>query len=190
MCEPPCPAKFLSLLSFLPIGLLTVNYDLEEFVNSKGVFFDVLGVVVPEVHSVLEDVIPIQTLLFTHFIELGRLDSPFSREVGPEGLHVPELPRDLNSTINHLIMKLNVGENFMFDQVTGQSSVTITGYVLFDLTPNKGDLFIKDVGDGRAGLFTLVEQPEIYTVTADKCYGIEARMIGFVTQAIIVDFFF
>ncbi|QDH47060.1 virion structural protein [Aeromonas phage D3] len=87
--------------------------------------------------------------------------------------------------INHLIMKLNVGENFMFDQVTGQSSVTITGYVLFDLTPNKGDLFIKDVGDGRAGLFTLVEQPEIYTVTADKCYGIEARMIGFVTQAIM-----
>lgn len=86
--------------------------------------------------------------------------------------------------INHLILKLNQGNSFTYDNVRAEVNDVISGYVLFDLTPNKGDLFIKDIGDGRAGLWTLVEQPEIFTVAADKCYGFEARLTAVVTQEI------
>lgn len=87
--------------------------------------------------------------------------------------------------INGLIVKLTQLNGFTFDNIKGEVGDRIGGYVMFDLTPNKGDLFIKDVGDGRAGLFTLVEEPEIFNVTVDKCYGFEAQLTGIVTQEIM-----
>lgn len=87
--------------------------------------------------------------------------------------------------IRNLIVKLDDGNgSFNFDQTNAQSELTYTGYVIFDLTPNKGDLFIKDIGDGRAGLFKLTEQPEIRSIAADKCYYFEAKLFGVVTEEI------
>lgn len=87
--------------------------------------------------------------------------------------------------INHLIVKLNGKPAYTFDNIKAESNDTINGFVLFDLVPNIGDLLIKDIGDGRAGLYKLTEQPEIFTTAADKCYGFEARLVAIVTQSIM-----
>lgn len=87
--------------------------------------------------------------------------------------------------IHELIIKVDNGNgNYNFDPVNGQGSNQLTGYVLFDLTPNKGDLFVKDIGDGRAGLYVITQQPEIRTIHADKCYYIEAELTAVMTNTI------
>jgi hypothetical protein len=87
--------------------------------------------------------------------------------------------------VNDLIIKIDNGNgNFNFIPESGQATHQLTGYVLFDLTPNKGDMFIKDIGGGKAGLYTVTEQPEIRTIQADKVYYIEATLEAVMTQAI------
>lgn len=87
--------------------------------------------------------------------------------------------------INNLIIKIDNGNgNFNFTPGNRQATHVLTGYVLFDLAPNKGDLFVKDIGSGKAGLYVITEQPEIRTIQADKCYYIEATLEAEMTQAI------
>lgn len=87
--------------------------------------------------------------------------------------------------VHNLIIKIDNGNgNYNFDAMNGQGSNQLTGYVLFDLTPNKGDLFVKDIGDGRAGLYILTQQPELRTIHADKCYYIEAELTAVMTNQI------
>ena len=87
--------------------------------------------------------------------------------------------------INNFIMKIDDGKgNYNFNPENAQSTHNLQGYVLFDLVPNIGDLFIKDIGDGRAGLYMINVQPEVMTIHADKCYRIEAEMQAIVTQTI------
>lgn len=88
--------------------------------------------------------------------------------------------------VHNLILKLDPGNgNFNFNPEPGQVEHFLNGYILFDLTPNIGDLFIKDIGDGRAGLYTLIAQPEIFTIGVDKVYRFEARLIAVVTAEIM-----
>lgn len=87
--------------------------------------------------------------------------------------------------VANLILKVDSGNgNFNFLPQSGQVEHRISGYILFDLTPNKGDLFIKDIGDGKAGLYTITEQPELRTIQADKVYFFEATLEAVMTQAI------
>lgn len=87
--------------------------------------------------------------------------------------------------VNNLIIKVDNGNgNFNFIPESAQVTHQLTGYVLFDLVPNKGDLFIKDIGGGKAGLYTITEQPEIRTIQADKVYYIEATLEAVMTQSI------
>lgn len=87
--------------------------------------------------------------------------------------------------ISNLIIKFDTISGYNFDPAKAQSTDVISGYVLFDLTPNENDLFIRDIGDGRAGLYQIFEQPEIKTVAADKCYYITARLQAVVTETIM-----
>lgn len=88
--------------------------------------------------------------------------------------------------VHNLIYKQDSGNgNFNFNPENRESEHTIAGYLLFDLTPNIGDLLIKDIGDGRAGLYVLHNQPEIRTIAADKCYYFEATLTAIVNKAIM-----
>lgn len=87
--------------------------------------------------------------------------------------------------INNLIVKLETNRSFSFDQQRAEIGDVISGYVLFDLAPGIGDLLIKDIGDGRAGLYTVFENPEPRTYHADKCYQFEARLLAVVTEQIM-----
>lgn len=88
--------------------------------------------------------------------------------------------------INRLIVKMDDGNgNTNFDTERAEIGHSVYGYVLFDLAPGIGDLFITDIGDGRAGLYVLETQPEIARVHADKVYHFEAKLEAIVTAEIM-----
>lgn len=87
--------------------------------------------------------------------------------------------------INNFIMKIDDGRgSYNFNPENAQSVHILQGYVLFDIAPNIGDLFIKDIGDGKAGLYMVNVQPEVMTIHSDKCYRIEAELQCEVTAQI------
>lgn len=87
--------------------------------------------------------------------------------------------------VHNMILKIDNGNgNYNFVPDSGIGTHQLTGYLLFDLTPNIGDVFIKDIGDGRAGLYVINAQPELRTITADKVYYFEAMLETVVTAQI------
>lgn len=87
------------------------------------------------------------------------------------------------SLIKNLIIK-QTDESFNFDGATATSNKPGSAYVIFGLAPILGDVFIADIGDGNAGLFTITEQPRINEFTANKVYLITFIMQTIVTQEI------
>lgn len=63
----------------------------------------------------------------------------------------------------------------------GQEAIIRT---LFDLAPVPFDVFIADIGDGRAGLFQCYDEPRLRTVAVDKIYEINIRLIAIVDKTI------
>lgn len=80
--------------------------------------------------------------------------------------------------IKNLIVKQEGGGAFSFDPANGESTKVYNGWVIFDLTPNRGDCFVVDIGDGRAGLMHITEQPEPRNFTANKVFYITYQMSG------------
>ena len=120
---------------------------------------------------------PTRTIFYRQY--LGRSTEQISFQ--PESIETYQS----YTRINNMIVKVDNGNgNYNFLPETGQATHQLTGYVLFDLVPNKGDLFIKDIGGGKAGLYTITEQPELRTIQADKVYYIEATLEAVMTQAI------
>lgn len=86
--------------------------------------------------------------------------------------------------INDMIMKFDGKPAYSFDTDTAESSETGAAYVIFELTPIVGDVFIRDIGDGRAGIYTVEGQPELRSFAADKVYYITFKLLGVMTQSI------
>lgn len=76
---------------------------------------------------------------------------------------------------------------FNFNEETGISTKTGSGYVITGLAPLLGDTFIADIGDGNAGFFTITEKPRITEFTANKVYEIQYTMQGIVTPEIAAE---
>lgn len=61
-------------------------------------------------------------------------------------------------------------------------SVTGSGHAYPFLTPNKGDMFIGNIGDGKLGLFTITTARR-ETFLKDSTYAIEWKMVSNLTEA-------
>lgn len=69
-------------------------------------------------------------------------------------------------------LKLQGALSSSFDSETHVATVTGTAIVYPFIKPNKGDAFIADVGDGKAGQFTVTESNAL-SILNETCYQIE-----------------
>ena len=85
-------------------------------------------------------------------------------------------------------MDLKVSAPLTFDQEQTSTYMNATGsaYTFPFLTPNKGDMFVADVGDGRAGVFALTSVKRM-TILKDSVYEISYQMVSYLTQERLED---
>lgn len=83
--------------------------------------------------------------------------------------------------IQGIDIKVNQPLDISQDERIRTFSVTGAGHTYPAVTPNVGDMIIGNIGDGRAGMFT-VTAARRETYMRDSTYAIEWKMVGFVTQ--------
>jgi len=89
--------------------------------------------------------------------------------------------------IRNLILKLQ--GSLSISPETETSVMTITGSAKLypiGLIPNRGDAFIADIGDGRAGQFTITESTPL-TIMKERCYEISFTLARFATHEMITE---
>lgn len=80
--------------------------------------------------------------------------------------------------IKGLILKIDGDKSPSFDDEFGVITEQGVAFVMFDLAPIIGDVFIADIGDGLTGLYAISSPPRIRTITMDKVYEIDFKMIA------------
>ncbi|UVD32098.1 indole-3-glycerol phosphate synthase/phosphoribosylanthranilate isomerase [Vibrio phage phiKT1028] len=86
--------------------------------------------------------------------------------------------------IRNLVYKRDGDPSRNWNEERYEVNQTWMGYFLFDLTPLKGDIFVQDIGDGRAGLVQLTKTPEPMSMARDKVYYCECTLLEEMTQEI------
>jgi len=84
--------------------------------------------------------------------------------------------------IRKMIIKFEGDGSFDFNPEKAESSVAGSGWVAFGAPPIRGDVFIAEITDGRAGLFQITEQVEPPAFTANKVWHITWRMVGILQE--------
>jgi hypothetical protein len=88
--------------------------------------------------------------------------------------------------INGIDIKVNQPLDISQDERIRTFSVTGAGHTYPALTPNQGDMMIGDIGDGRAGLFTITSARR-ETYMRDSTYAVEWKMVGFLSAQQMAD---
>ena len=83
-------------------------------------------------------------------------------------------------------LKVTSPLSFSQDPTLRTMEVRGSGITYPFLVPNKGDMFVADVGDGRVGVFTITESTRA-TILKDSVYNIEYGMVGELTNATLAD---
>lgn len=80
--------------------------------------------------------------------------------------------------INSMVLKLEGGLQYNQDPTTSVMQVTGSGTILPAFAPNKNDMFLMDVGDGRQGVFTLT-QCSASTIMRSTAYRVSFEMVSY-----------
>lgn len=96
-------------------------------------------------------------------------------ELGPLQLDRPSTHQAYR-LIKNLDLRVTQGLSFSYDAQTGVTTATGAGIGYPFLTPNKGDMFVGDIGDGRVGLFTITESTRS-TILKDSVYNVEWTLV-------------
>lgn len=80
--------------------------------------------------------------------------------------------------IRKLIIKSEGDGSANFNPEKAEMGITYTGWITFDVAPIRGDVWISEITDGRAGLFQITQQPEFPAFSANKVYRITFEMVG------------
>lgn len=104
-----------------------------------------------------------------------------SIEPKPLDLHLPPIEQQYRYLKK---VPLKVTSALSFQQMDTQTNTMVTtggGFTYPFLTPNIGDMFVADIGDGRAGLFTIT-RAERATILKDSVYNVEWIMVSEATM--------
>lgn len=100
-------------------------------------------------------------------------------------------PKDLNPSddqpyqqyehIKRYQMKLQGDLSTSFDNAQNRATVTGTAIIYPKLIPNKGDVVVGDMGDGRAGRFTVTQVTQ-KSFFGNTCYEIDLELASIMTK--------
>jgi len=85
--------------------------------------------------------------------------------------------------VKDFLLKLQSSLSPSYDSETQVANVTGTAVVFPPTRPNKGDVFIADIGDGRAGLFTVTSVQKL-NYMKEACFQIEVEWTKLVSPQI------
>lgn len=104
-----------------------------------------------------------------------------SVEPKPLDLHLPPIEQQYRY-LKRIPLKVTQGLSFTHMDTTSNTMVaTGSGFTYPFLTPNVGDMFVADIGDGRAGLFTIT-RVERATILRDSVYNVDWIMVSEATM--------
>lgn len=83
--------------------------------------------------------------------------------------------------VKGFILKLQDSLSPSIDPETQIATVTGSATIFPYLKPNKGDAFVADIGDGRAGQFTITDVQK-KTILKETCYEVSFVLARFMTQ--------
>lgn len=104
-----------------------------------------------------------------------------SIEPKPLDLHLPPIEQQYRYLRR---VPLKVTSPLTFTQMDTQSNTMVatgSGFTYPFMTPNLGDMFVADIGDGRAGLFTIT-RVERATILKDSVYNVDWVMVSEATM--------
>lgn len=169
----------------MPIVNLPPNPPLPESIPKQNV-----SVVAPSYkHSVVDtQVTPLQSLI-THIEGSSWIGNHYSQVVASDEELSEFQPNQMTPyqqyhLIRDMESKIQGGLNFSTDSETGV--LTVTGTVIYypSIIPNRGDVWIADIGDGRAGQFTIISV-EAKSYFQQTCYEAQLELARFVDPALI-----
>lgn len=129
-----------------------------------------------------------KTSLLTHVEGASWTVSYYSQVLAKDGaLSGQNLDRDAvyQQYRNIIDLELKVTSPLSQSQDTTSKAITVTGQANVypcGLIPNEGDMFIADVGDGRAGVFRITSS-EQRTIFKDTAWTIDYLLIDYATPA-------
>lgn len=86
--------------------------------------------------------------------------------------------------IKSLVYKRDGDPSRNWNEERYEVNQTWVGYFVFDLQPLKADIFVQDIGDGRAGLIQLTKTPEPMSIAKDKVYMCECTLLAEMNETI------
>jgi hypothetical protein len=89
--------------------------------------------------------------------------------------------------LNKINLKVTSGLTFSQDPQTRTMTATGSGITYPFMVPTEGDMFIADIGDGRAGVFTITSATRA-TILRDSVYNVEWTMVSELTEERVADF--
>lgn len=111
---------------------------------------------------------------------LGLDDEPGSQELFKDAVH------QQYKLIDRLELKVTGALSPSQDTTNKEFEVGGEATLYPPVIPNKGDMFLADVGDGREGVFAIVETTRL-SILKDTCYSIRYTLIDYATEQRRVD---
>ena len=134
-------------------------------------------------HSIVESVVPPETSMLSLVPGTPTINEYYRQRLEGDEEPGPFNPDDSATyqsyvRIRKLIIKDDGDGAYNFDPTKAEAGTNYTGSVVMEIPPIRGDVFIRDIGDGNAGLFQITEQIEPPAFTANKVYRITFVMVG------------
>lgn len=141
-------------------------------------------------HSLVDTKITPHSSLLTHIEGASWTVDYYSQVVGRDEQLSPLQPSQPEVYQQYLLIKgyeMKLQGSLSPGQDAESTSMTLTGTAMLYpfLKPNVGDMFIADIGDGRAGEFTITSPPVKKTLLKETCWEISFELRRYVDAEVV-----